>query len=102
MRSSLGEWGTCPICKSRGFLGGHCCPPSCEVCWFGNEDEPSIIYADDEEDAVCTFSSRNCEYDSGPFEVSVRKDEDSEWQVFEVSVEAVPHFSAEKSDKVVT
>lgn len=93
-------WGRCPVCKKSDFLGRHTCPPSWEVFWVdGDEEDAVTVYADDAEGAACDFASARWDYDTGSWDVKVRKDFESEWQVFTVTVEMVPSFSAEIKQK---
>jgi hypothetical protein len=100
----MSSYEKCSVCHEYGFVASHKCKPSWEVFRFeyGDEDDPAQAFGRDAEEAAISYSERHFADWEHPldFEVWVRKSADDPWQKFDISVEAVPSFSASLKTKV--
>jgi len=79
----------------------HTCPPrwECVEKEQGNEDEPVAFFSAgyDEQRVAEEFAASRFDGTNGhEWEIWVRKNEKSEWEKFNVSVESVPSFTASR------
>ncbi len=98
----MNNFGRCPNCERYEFLSRHKCPPEWQVILndYDDPDEPRRAFGETSEDAVLDVAERKFEEWDCPsnMELWVRKSSDDPWEKFDISVEAVPSFSANRKD----
>lgn len=91
----------CKICGEYVFLEDHKCKPLWEAIEVDcdDENEPQKTFGFDAESAAIRYAERNFDRWEYPEEVEiwVRKPS-AEWQKFNIYVEFIPSFTAEKKD----
>lgn len=94
----LGEFKRCRTCKELDYSNIHQCKPEYQAILkdYHDENEPERVFANGMEAAALAFAENNFSNWDFPkhMEIWVRQHEGDQWAKFEITVEAVPSFSA--------
>ena len=94
------SYGKCINCGEWEFLDGHRCLPEWDAFLFdyGSEEDHGVTHASNAEDAALNYATNGFSDWDYPNDmiICVKRPSEAEWQKFNITVEAVPHFSASK------
>lgn len=94
----LGEFIKCSICKEYDWSNIHQCKPIWEARFEAYEEDDAMhVYAIDAEIAALAFSQQQWDFESSSMQlICVRRyPSDDDWELYEITVEAVPSFTVE-------
>jgi len=98
----MSTYDRCKKCGDWDYIESHKCDPAWEVYLpdYFSESEIEMSHGIDAEETALNYVEREHSDMEYPTEVEiwVRKDENEPWQIFDITVETVPSFSATKRD----
>ena len=93
----------CKKCGEYGWSESHRCAPQwnaiCPDC--DDADAPEKAFGSDAKEAALYFAEQNFSRLDYPenCEIWVKKEDETEWQKFDITVEAIPSFYATQKEK---